>query len=142
MAFVEDFEEWIPSDTDAGQEIQERIIDVLEGLNYPPRGVFGMKLALEEALVNAIKHGNGMDPDKRVRVKCQIDVVKVRVEIEDEGEGFRPEDVPDPTEEANLEKPCGRGIMLMKEFLDVVEYNSRGNRVILEKLKGLIDQDR
>ena len=92
-----------------------------------------MRLALEEALVNAIKHGNGLDPNKEVSVLCQISQDKVRVVIEDQGAGFRPQDVPDPTEDENLEKPGGRGIMLMRAFLSVVEYNERGNRVILEK---------
>ena len=64
---------------------------------------------------------------------CQISAEKVRIIIEDEGTGFRPQDVPDPTEDENLEKPCGRGIMLMRAFLSVVEYNERGNRVVLEK---------
>jgi serine/threonine-protein kinase RsbW len=66
-------------------------------------------------------------------VACQISAEKVRIIIEDEGSGFRPQDVPDPTEDENLEKPCGRGIMLMRAFLSVVEYNERGNRVVLEK---------
>jgi len=57
----------------------------------------------------------------------------VRVVIEDEGAGFCLQDVPDPTDDENLEKPCGRGIMLMRAFLSVVEYNERGNQVILEK---------
>jgi serine/threonine-protein kinase RsbW len=94
-----------------------------------------VRLALEEALVNAIKHGNGLDPNKQVHVVCQISAEKVRIVIEDEGIGFRPDDVPDPTEDENLEKPCGRGIMLMRAFLSTVEYNERGNRVVLEKNK-------
>ena len=57
----------------------------------------------------------------------------MRVVIEDQGPGFRLEDVPDPTEDENLEKPGGRGIMLMRAFLSLVEYNERGNRVVLEK---------
>jgi len=126
----------IPSDTAAGQELQERIIAVLESLNYPPRDVFGVRLALEEALVNAIKHGNRMDPEKRVQVECRINSTQIRIEIEDEGKGFRLEDVPDPTQDGNLERPCGRGIMLMRHFLNTVEYNQLGNRVLLEKLRG------
>lgn len=126
----------IPSDTAAGQELQERIIAVLESLKYPPRDVFGVRLALEEALVNAIKHGNRMDPEKRVQVNCRINASLVRIEIEDEGKGFRLEDVPDPTDDVNLERPCGRGIMLMKHFLNTVEYNDLGNRVLLEKVRG------
>jgi serine/threonine-protein kinase RsbW len=133
MTWIEEFEVRIPSSTTEGQKVQERIITRLEELGFPARGIFGVRLALEEALVNAIKHGNGLDPKKQVHVGCQISDEKVRIIIEDEGNGFRPGDVPDPTEDENLEKPCGRGIMLMRAFLSMVEYNERGNRVILEK---------
>ncbi len=130
---VETFQTSIPSDTAAGQELQEQIIAILENLQYLSRDVFGIRLALEEALVNAIKHGNRMDPDKRVQVDCQIGHQFIRIEIEDEGQGFDLDDVPDPTDDINLERPCGRGIMLMRHFLSTVEYNEVGNRVILEK---------
>lgn len=133
MAWIEEFEVLIPSSTTEGQKVQERIIQRLEEIGFPPRGVFGVRLALEEALVNAIKHGNQQDPSKQVHVCCQISQEMVRIVIEDEGSGFSPEDVPDPTQDENLEKPCGRGIMLMRAFLSVVEYNERGNRVVLEK---------
>ena len=132
---VEEFEVKISSDTVAGQAVQERIVLLLEKLRYSERDVFGVRLALEEALVNAIKHGNNMDPEKQVRVRCRIDAHKVRVEIEDEGEGFAPDLVPDPTDDENLEKPCGRGIMLMRAFLTHLEYNEVGNRVVLEKVR-------
>jgi serine/threonine-protein kinase RsbW len=133
MAWIDEFKVRIPSSTTEGQKVQERIISRLEAIGFPARGIFGVRLALEEALVNAIKHGNGLDPNKHVSVVCQISQEKVRVIIEDEGAGFRLQDVPDPTDDENLEKPCGRGIMLMRAFLSVVEYNERGNRVILEK---------
>ncbi len=136
MAFVEEFEVTIPSDTAAGQEVQERIIATLEGLNYPPRDVFGVRLALEEALVNAIKHGNRMDPQKTVLVGCQIGEELVRIEIEDQGAGFKLDEVPDPTDDDNLERPCGRGIMLMRNFMCRVDYNDKGNCVIMEKARG------
>src|SRR5262245_61146376 len=102
MSAPEQFEVVIPSDTSAGQAVQERIVSRLEQLEYSSRDVFGVRLALEEALVNAIKHGNRMDPHKSVRVECSISSEFLRVVIEDEGAGFRPEDVPDPTEEENL----------------------------------------
>lgn len=136
MASIEEFELTIPSSYAAAQTVQERIITALERLDYPSRDVFGMRLALEEALVNAIKHGNGIDPEKSVRIGCRITPELVRVEVEDEGEGFRPEEVPDPTEDENLERPCGRGIMLMRAFMSSVSYNELGNRVVLEKLRG------
>lgn len=135
MVTESSFEVSIPSETTAGQEVQERIIAMLESFEFSARDVFGMRLALEEALVNAMKHGNKMASDKSVRVLCNVSSEKVYVEIEDEGEGFVLEQVPDPTEDENLEKPSGRGIMLMQAFLTVVEYNDRGNCVVLEKLR-------
>ena len=138
---LEQFEVFIPSDTAAGHEVQERIIGLLQLLQYEERDVFGVRLALEEALVNAIKHGNQMDISKSVRVLCRVSSQKIRIEIEDQGPGFMPEDVPDPTEEENLERPCGRGIMLMRAFMSLIEYNSTGNCVILEKHRSLVEEE-
>ena len=135
MPVHEQFEVFIPSDTEAGQAVQERIVSRLESLEYSMRDVFGVRLALEEALVNAIKHGNGLDPDKTVRVNCLIEDDLLRIEIEDQGPGFNMSDVPDPTADENLERPCGRGIMLIKSFMTSVEYNAKGNRVVLEKIR-------
>lgn len=131
MSIEEVFEVAIPSNSAAAREVQERIVSALERLEYSAREVFGVRLALEEAIVNAMKHGNGMDPSKQVVISCAITRGQVRVAIEDEGEGFRPDDVPDPTLEENLDKPGGRGLMLMRAYARV-EYNSRGNRVVLE----------
>lgn len=134
---LEEFEIVIPSDTAAGQLVQDRIIRHLEELRYDDRDIFGVRLAIEEALVNAIKHGNGMDPNKTVRIACRVDQLKIRVEIEDQGTGFQLEEIPDPTADENLERPCGRGIMLMRAFMSLIEYNEVGNRVVLEKLRTL-----
>jgi len=141
MSSAEKFEITIPSKTAEGLAVQERIVNLLEAMDYSARDVFGMRLALEEALVNAMKHGNGMDPEKKVRVSCSVDSQQAHIEIEDEGEGFRPEDVPDPTDIENLEKPCGRGIMLMKAFLNVVKYSETGNLVVLEKIRSTGDEN-
>lgn len=135
MADAFEFDVTIPSDTSRGHEVQERILNQLENVGFPDRDLFGIKLALEEGIVNAIKHGNGMDPSKNVFVKCEYDGQMVRVIIEDEGPGFDPTDVPDPTDDDNLEKPSGRGLMLMRAFMTRIEYNDRGNRVILEKTR-------
>lgn len=132
---IEEFEVVIPSDTAAGQSVQDRIVQFLEDLQYNERDVFGIRLAIEEALVNAIKHGNRMDPSKSVRVFCRVCQQKIRIEIEDQGEGFRPDNVPDPTTDENLERPSGRGIMLMRAFMTSIEYNAVGNRVVLEKFR-------
>ncbi len=135
MSWVEEFEIAIPNNTAAALEVQERIVQRLEELEYPPRDVFGCRLALEEVLVNAIKHGNRSDPNKKVEIHCRIGEDRLLVEIEDEGEGFNPSDVPDPTDDENLEKTSGRGIMLMQAFMTRVEYLGRGNRVLIEKVR-------
>jgi len=121
----------IGSDTSRAQEVQEQIVQLLAELQYSTRDQFGVRLALEEALVNAIKHGNGMDPAKSVRIDCELTPDCVRIEIEDEGPGFQLEDVPDPTADENLERPCGRGILLMRAYMTSVTYNDRGNRVTM-----------
>lgn len=133
MANIEQFEVWIPNDTAEGHEVQERIVGILEQHGWPMRDVFGVRLALEEALVNAIKHGNRMDPTKQVFIACQFANNEVSITIEDQGEGFQIEEVPDPTDDDNLDKPGGRGIMLIRSFMTTVEYNDRGNRLSLVK---------
>ena len=133
MSETFEFDVTIPSDTAEGHSVQERILANLEEVGFPDKDLFGVKLALEEGIVNAIKHGNGMDPSKNVFVQCDYDGRRVRVVIEDEGPGFNPESVPDPTDDSNIDKPSGRGLMLMKAFMSHIEYNEKGNRVVLEK---------
>lgn len=125
----------IPSDTAEGQRVQQEILAALEASSYTQHDIFGIHLALEEALVNAIKHGNHMDRSKSVRIAYHVNEQYFQVEIEDQGEGFSIEDVPDPTAEENLERPCGRGIMLMRSFMSSVDYNKAGNCVIMRKLR-------
>jgi len=135
MSSSEQFEMIIPSDTTRAQELQEKIVSHMENFAYPEKDVFGVRLSLEEALMNAIKHGNGMNPNKSVRVECTVTSDEICIVIEDEGEGFSLDTIPDPTADENLEKPCGRGIMLMRAFLSHVEYNETGNRVVLQKIR-------
>jgi len=123
----------IPSDTKAGRRILDQVIGELQARKWGPRDIFGVQLGLEEALVNAILHGNGLDADKQVHVVCRMTPDLVRIEITDEGEGFDPATIPDPTAPDRLEAPTGRGVMLMRSFMSRVEYNEVGNRVVMEK---------
>ena len=132
-----EFQVTIPSDTSEAQEVQERIIAQLEQYEYAMRDVFSMRLAIEEAIVNAIKHGNKRDVEKKVHVSWSVNAQRVTVAVEDEGAGFKLEEVPDCTAEENLDKPSGRGIMLMRNFLSSIEYNDKGNRVTLVKERDL-----
>ena len=125
----------IPSDTAEARRVQEQIERLLKIHQFGERAVFGIRLAVEEALVNAIKHGNQMDSSRKVRVAFQVSQEKFEVLIADEGEGFDPCEVPDPTAPENLERPCGRGIMLMRHYMTTVAYNERGNMVSMSKLR-------
>jgi serine/threonine-protein kinase RsbW len=97
------------------------------------RETFGIKLALEEAVINAIKHGNQMDGTKKVRVLYRLSTCRFEATISDEGDGFDPSEVPDPTAVENLERPCGRGLMLMRHYMSEVVYNAAGNCVAMSK---------
>ena len=76
-----------------------------------------------------------MDPDKRVFVTYKITPSRFEIRITDEGEGFNPEDVPDPTAIENIERPCGRGLLLMRGFMTEVEYHPPGNSVSMAKVR-------
>ena len=123
-------------------------------------------VALEEALLNAAYHGNlevssklreedhsryyelarermSQDPyqHRRVRVEAELTPAYIRYAIEDEGPGFDPGILPDPTDPANLDRPCGRGLLLMRTFMDHLEYNAAGTRVEMRKNAVLEDVD-
>jgi serine/threonine-protein kinase RsbW len=136
----QDFPGWtvdrtIPSELLLGRSVLEELLTRLQGEAWTTREIFGIRLALEEAVVNAIKHGNCLDPSKRVHVICQSTAEKIWIKIADEGPGFNPESVPDCTDAEHIEAPNGRGIMLMRNYMSRVEYNEQGNVVVMEKLR-------
>jgi serine/threonine-protein kinase RsbW len=100
---------------------------------YSERDLFGVRLAMEEAIINAIKHGNQDDPAREVCIRYHVSRERVLAEIEDEGKGFDPDQVPDPLAPENIEKISGRGLLLMRAYMTFVQYNKRGNRVTLAK---------
>ena len=123
----------IPSDAAVGKELIDELLVQLEQNDWSENDIFGMHLAVEEALVNAIKHGNQNDVSKKVNVVYKLSPTQLHIQITDEGDGFDPNDVPDPTDEENLEIPSGRGLMLMHSFMTTVKFNSKGNQVVMEK---------
>jgi serine/threonine-protein kinase RsbW len=90
-------------------------------------------IALDEAFVNAVKHGNKNDPSKLVRVGAELSPKEASFTVEDEGEGFDVQTIPDPCDPANLFKSSGRGVLLIYNIMDEVEYNAQGNRVKMVK---------
>lgn len=113
--------------------VEEIILKACEEHHFPEQDLFAIKLALEEAMVNACKHGNCMDPCKHVKVKYRVTDQRADVAIEDEGKGFDCTELPDPTREENLEMTHGRGILLMRAYMSSVVFNPAGNKVTLTK---------
>ena len=109
--------------------IVEAVVTVMAGLRYPPKDIFGTRLAFEEAICNAIKHGHQHDPTKVVEVRYCIYADQFLLEVEDQGPGFDPSQVPDPTAPENLERPCGRGLLLIRHYAAWVRHNRDGNCV-------------
>ena len=90
-------------------------------------------IALDEAFVNAVKHGNKSDTSKLVRITAELSSKEARFTIEDEGDGFKVNEIPDPLDPANLFKASGRGVLLIYNIMDEVEYNERGNALTMVK---------
>jgi serine/threonine-protein kinase RsbW len=123
----------LPSERGISRLVTEPLLEHLGAHGWPPADIFSIHLAAEEAIVNAIVHGNKLDPNKKVHVECLISAEVARVEITDEGAGFDPKAVPDCTSEERWEVPSGRGVMLMRTFMTRLEYNAKGNSVLMEK---------
>ena len=123
----------IPSRLGEAAKVIDEMVGQIERLGYDAQEVFAIRLAMEEAITNAIIHGNKLEPQKHVILDYELTPDQVKVCIEDEGEGFNLCDVPDPTNEENLLVPCGRGVLLMHRFMDSVDYTPKGNCVTLIK---------
>jgi len=125
-----------PSDLSEARRIQADLVEALQSNGYGESHVFAIRLAVEEALANAIKHGNQMDPGKHVHVTYTVTADRFDIRISDEGPGFNPTEVPDPTADENIERPCGRGVYIIRNVMTTVDYIGKGNVVVMTKLRG------
>jgi len=124
----------LPSDPAEAHRLQDHIEQLLQARATHDHDVFSIRLSLEEALINAIKHGNQLDRARKVFISYRLLLDRFEVHIADEGAGFDPDDVPDPTAVENLERPCGRGLMLMRHYMTEVTFHGRGNSVTMKKV--------
>ena len=116
-------------------EVCEQLLSEIKANDFSEEDVFAVHLALEEAFINAIKHGNKMDPSQKVKIDYSVGMDKVEVSMADLGNGFDPDLIPDPRIGKNLYKTEGRGLLLMRSYMDVVEFNERGNGVRMVRYK-------
>lgn len=109
--------------------LQERVAKL--GLIRPERS--NLFVALDEAFVNAVKHGNKNDPSKLLKITAELSPKEAAFTVEDEGEGFDINEIPNPCDPENLFRTSGRGVLLIYNIMDEVEYNAQGNRVKMIK---------
>ncbi len=129
------FSKVISSSLSAAESVCEKIIAELGDSGFNKDDIFAVHLALEEAFLNSVKHGNQMDADKKISVEYLISSDKVEISVSDEGEGFNPDLVPDPRYGENLYKTEGRGLLLIKSYMDVVKFNEQGNCIEMIRYK-------
>lgn len=122
----------VPSDTARVEEAVELVARHLEAHFADRHAVrFNCRVALSEALTNAITYGNCGDLSKHVLVRVQFGRTAIEMEVEDEGAGFDPELIPDPTQPDRILNPDGRGIFMIQRLVDEVRFNPRGNAICM-----------
>ena len=123
----------LPSDISLMNGVLHYITERVAALGVIKPDASNLFIALDEAFVNAVKHGNRLDAQKLVRITADLSTKEARFTIEDEGEGFDVNGIPDPRDPENLFKTSGRGVLLIYNIMDEVEYNERGNRLTMVK---------
>src|SRR6266481_91215 len=127
-------EAWMPSEIKAISPLVNRLMRLIEGSRCVAGNEPAVELSLQEALSNAVIHGNRMDAHTLVQIHCQCELGKgVSIVVTDQGQGFDPKAVPDPLAIERLEAEHGRGIHLMKLAMDEITFERRGSEVHMQK---------
>ena len=136
-ASVQDLREHIEFEVPSALSLMHIVLEYLmkrvEKLGVVKSEQSNLFVALDEAFVNAVKHGNKFDATKLVRIIAEVSRAEARFTIEDEGEGFDVNTIPDPLDPSNLFKTSGRGVLFIYNIMDEVQYNERGNRLTMIK---------
>jgi len=124
----------LPTDVNIVSPFVDQLMRFISRFRVADRGNFEIELALHEALVNAIVHGNGADPHKRIYVNCRCMADgEVSITVEDEGNGFEHEAVANPTSPDNRLRARGRGIHLIRTLMDEVDFEQGGSVLHMRK---------
>jgi len=127
----------VPTDLDVVEETVDLVARHCLASGVAPRAArFVVRVALCEALANAIQYGNQMDPSKRVDVKVEVGVDRVSLHVRDEGAGFDPSSIPIPTEPDRIDLDQGRGLFIIRQLMDEVTFNERGNAICMIMRRG------
>lgn len=121
----------ITSSFDNIRLVERLVEDVCDVFNVNEDCYGNILIAVTEAVNNAIYHGNQGNPNKHIKIGFDSEKDKIRFSVSDEGQGFDHDNLPDPTDPLNIDKPNGRGVFLMKNLADKVEFNNNGQEVLL-----------
>ena len=132
------FELTIPSKLEELEAVQRLIAEATVAFGLSEDIAYWMELTISESMINAIRHGNQSDPTKDAYLSITFDGENVEIIVEDQGEGFKLDELADPTQAENLLKPCGRGILIIRSFMDEVKLSQKeGGGTRLRMLKRL-----
>jgi len=123
----------IPGTQDYDEGAVLELVDDLKSMGFNEEEEFGIRLSLNEAIINGIQHGNKNDTSKSVVLEYRSGPDKIEFVIADEGAGFEYSTIRDPTDPDNLTKEHGRGIFLMQNYMDELNFSDRGSKVTLVK---------
>jgi serine/threonine-protein kinase RsbW len=119
--------------TTAAERVFKRILAGLKANCFSTEDIFAVHLGMEEAFINAVRHGNKSNPNKKVVITFDIKPDQAEICLQDQGEGFDPNSIPDPTSPDNIFKIGGRGLFLIRSYVDVTTFNEKGNRICMVK---------
>ena len=123
----------ISSEIKCIKKVSSEMLDSLSPYKIDEGTLFDIRLCAEEAIRNAIVHGNRSNKKLHVKVNYRLENDRIIIEVEDEGAGFDPRKIADPTGDDNIMKESGRGICLIKRLMDKVDFNQKGNKIRMEK---------
>jgi serine/threonine-protein kinase RsbW len=127
-------DELVASDVEGISPVVDKLMSIINESDCAPKESFGVEIALREALANAVTHGNRQNPQKKVRVCCACQQDRgLLIIVKDEGEGFDPSTVPSPLVGKNLYAAHGRGIFLINQMMDAVEFRKGGTEIHMRK---------
>ena len=121
----------LPSTEESITQLEALIENIADKYQVSEDTFANMMTCLNEALINAIKHGNKMDPGKKVIVNAEVELKRIIWTVTDEGPGFDYTHLPDPTAPENIENLTGRGVFIIKHLADQCIFNGSGNEVEL-----------
>jgi len=126
-----------PSVPDTVADVDSFLDQRLRDAGFPDELMADVAISVSEVVNNAVIHGNGANPDKHVDVEVEIGPDRVSIAIQDEGAGFEPDTLPDPVAQENLLREVGRGLFIVRAYMDEVHFqmvDGRGLRITLVKI--------